>query len=96
MDYDVDDGCTLWVLQNIKKFSKMMGVSLDGMENQILLFFIERRRTTKKKKGENVPKGRKSGGSVMSRELKRLESLINYEGRKKLKEGGGDRQMNTV
>lgn len=50
----------------------------------------------KKKKGESVPKGRKSGGSSMPRELKRLESLINCEGRRKLKEGGGDREINTV
>lgn len=35
------EGCPLWVMQNIQKFSKLMGVSLKGMKDFTYLFFSE-------------------------------------------------------
>lgn len=37
----VEEGCLIWVMQNIDQFSKAMVVSLEGMESISLLFYSE-------------------------------------------------------
>lgn len=59
-----------------------MGVSLSGMENFSYIFFSEIERKTLKKKIGSILKDKKKAGVGTSRELKRLESTINYDGRK--------------
>lgn len=72
----------------------MMGLSLEGMKDHIYSFFseINRRRSAKRKGEGSAPKEKKKMCEGTPRELKRLESSINYDGRrkeeKKLGEGG--------
>lgn len=37
----VEEGCSVWVLQNIQKLGKIMGIFLEGMKPISLLFFSE-------------------------------------------------------
>lgn len=76
--------CSHWVINNIQKFSKLMGVSLKGMKNLSYLFFAEIEKwKVSKKKNDLVLKKRKKLNVGTPRELKRLETSINYDGRKK-------------
>lgn len=65
---------------NVQKFSKQMGVLIKGMEHLTFLFFseIEKRKVSKKKSRMANSKRKKQNGGK-SRELKRLETSINYE-----------------
>lgn len=73
-----------WVLQNIQKLSRMMGVSFEGIEDQVCSFLFEifRRMMLKKKEGANEEAGKKKQRGGAPRELKRLEFSINYDGRR--------------
>lgn len=62
-----------------------MGVSLEGVKEQVYSFFseIHRRRAANRKWGKTGLKSKKKTCDGTPGELKRLESLINYNGRRK-------------
>lgn len=71
-----------WVLKRINGFSKFLGVSFDGFEDQAMHLFSEIEEKWRKGVGTEAKKsGNKSSRGV--RELKRLQCSVNYEGRKK-------------
>lgn len=35
------EGSSLWILQNVQRFNRMMGVSLECMEERVFTFFLE-------------------------------------------------------
>lgn len=76
-----------------------MEVSLEGMKNQAYLFLseIEKRRLVKKKKQIVLSKGRKKYIDSICREMKKLESSVNYEGtRKEGEKTGRGREVAVV
>lgn len=72
-----------WIVNNVLKFSKLMGVLLEGIENLPYLFFseIEKMKLLREIGSVLNEKKKLSGGTY--RELKRLETFINYDGRRK-------------
>lgn len=92
----ITTGCSQWVSQNIQKFSKVMGTSMEGMEAQAFLFFpeIEKRRNEKKKMSIILLKEKKKYVEGTPRALKRFESTVNYEGKRKgVKSLGGKKNL---
>lgn len=84
-EVDSVEGNSVWILQNIQKFNRMMGVTMERMEEQVCMFFTEiyKRLMVKRKRIKKEGKGRKKSGDGTPRELKRLECSVNYEGRRK-------------
>lgn len=77
-----------WVLKRISGFSKFLGVSFDGFEDRTMQLFSD----IEKKWRTGAVKETKKGGSKTStgsRELKRLQCSINYDGRKEAGKGNG-------
>ena len=68
------------------RFSKFLGFSKKGLENDILDFLVKI-----KKMRERVHSKVLLDKSKFERELKRLECSINYEGAKKQKSGTQER-----
>lgn len=63
---------SIWVLENIQKFSSMMGIPLTGMEDYIFSFFteIEKRVYVLKKEDNGTTKKRRKQSMGFKRELK--------------------------
>lgn len=83
----------IWLIQNIQRLSDVMGMTFEEVEAQLaeMLGEIERRRNVRKRENELVTRDRKKQGDGEPRELKRLQSSINYNGRKnsgQRREGG--------
>lgn len=85
MEVREEEGSSAWVLQNIQKFSRSMGVNFEGIEDHVYSFFYEiNRRRFEKNGGEGSmgTKGKKKQCEGTLTELKLLESSINFDGRK--------------
>jgi hypothetical protein len=70
-----------WLLHNLKAVGKVLGAYYEGFEDRVerLLLDIEERRNQRINDHLEVKKGKRSGPRL-SRELKNLNSSINYEG----------------
>lgn len=85
--------CSQWIINKVNKFSKKMGVSLEGMEDFSYFFFSEIEiRKMLVGKAEPALTERRKVSCGTPRMLKRLESTINYDGRRKEgKKAGGSK-----
>ena len=72
---------SVWVKQRQKGFCKFVGFPIDGYEQECLALLqkIETYRFTKKEK--EGPRRQSVSGKKGSRELRRLVSFVNYDGR---------------
>lgn len=84
IDVDSEESNFAWIFQNIQKFSRMMSVTIEGMEEQVFLFFakIYRRCMAKRKRIEKEGNGRKKSGV-------RLSSLLIMKTGGRVREGKG-------
>lgn len=75
--------CLQWVCQDIQKFSKSMGSLGKVWKLKHFYFFLKLKRGAgKKEKGIVLSNGRRKSVESTPRELKRLESTVNYEGKR--------------
>lgn len=95
-DQEAEELYSVWVQRNFVKVNKLFGLSFEGLKHRVLsllaeleLRFLEAERDRKKDKKSSRKKG--GGGS---RELKKLEWSLNYEGKKSA--GGGVRTASLV
>lgn len=81
-----------WVLSMVSSFRQLVGVSCEGHEEELLSLFV----ALEKERNQNCSiNSTKSGGKCL-RELKGLNSSVNYEGKtyvlRKSRQGGRDQQ----
>lgn len=83
---------SVWVMNNFHKISRMFGVMFEGLEDRVLSLIEEiEMRYGESGSGEGpVVREKRKQGEGCCRELKRLQSSINYDYRKKINmtEGG--------
>lgn len=81
-------------MQNIQRISKMVGVTFEGLEDKLMEIFIEieKMRAEKRKVVSIVGKERKRAGEGGTKELKRLQSSINYDYNRKCSRNKGNCQ----
>lgn len=89
---DNDANGSMWVMLNIQKISKMVGVSFLGLEDKFIELFIEieRRKMDKGRVVSAVKKAKKRAGEGRTRELRRLQFAVSYDSKKKSSRGEGE------
>lgn len=87
-----------WVLKNIQRISKSLGVLFKDFKDQpmSLLFEIEKRIREEKKTEDSAGKTKKKHGDGRSRELRRLQSSINYKGKSQSVTKVGDSKNKSI
>lgn len=81
----IEEEDSRWVLHNIQRINSIFGVTFDGLREQIMEPFKEiEKRKLEKVKGQRLKvKAKNREGIESSRELRRLQSSINYDNSRK-------------
>jgi hypothetical protein len=80
VEKDIGNESTDWVIERIRGFCKVVGISCPGFEEKLLDLFnvIETQRFSDRMRQFNSPSPMRNRGQ---REVKRLECSVNYEGK---------------
>lgn len=76
-DYSTKYATSNWVLGMVSSFRHIVGLSREDYEKELMALFA----TLEKDKGQNCSKTPSKSGGKFLRELKGLESLVNYDGK---------------